>query len=426
MRYRGALAFLGIATALLPARQQPGQEELISRIRERVREALAGVPNYTCAQTIQRLARGSQAEEFRTKDTLRLEVAVVGDRERYSWVNAREFDERDLAELVGSGMVGTGSFASHAHKVFLRNDADFEYRGEERIGDRRVLRFDYRMPPELRTYAVNVPPHHARVAWHGSFWVDPATLDLVRLAVYADDLPETLPVLRVSDVMDYARAPIGGRDALLPSSSELTMAWSGGGETRNRTDFTRCREFRAESSLVTGERQGREEPPAETVELSLPPNSPLELSLESPIEPATAAAGDAIRATVVSPLKQGVQVIVPAGTPVSGRLVRVEKIAVPYDHYVIGLEFDTLELGGAAVVFSASMREVSGAAGIIRQARRLNPTFTPRRRRSRMDILVREHQEGRGILYWDARHARIPRGLKMRWITESARAEGAR
>jgi hypothetical protein len=158
----------------------------------------------------------------------------------------------------------------------------------------------------------------------------------------------------------------------------------------------------------------------------LPPNSPLELSLESPIEPATAAAGDAIRATVVSPLKQGVQVIVPAGTPVSGRLVRVEKIAVPYDHYVIGLEFDTLELGGAAVVFSASMREVSGAAGIIRQARRLNPTFTPRRRRSRMDILVREHQEGRGILYWDARHARIPRGLKMRWITESARAEGAR
>jgi hypothetical protein len=109
---------------------------------------------------------------------------------------------------------------------------------------------------------------------------------------------------------------------------------------------------------------------------------------------------------------------VPEGAVVLGRLVRLEQQTGPVPIFEIGLEFHTLETGGVAQPLQATLEEAGPSAGLLRQAKRLEPTFS-RRRRVRMDILVREVQRGQGILHWDPRRLPIPRGLRMKWRVEA-------
>ena len=73
---------------------------------------------------------------------------------------------------------------------------------------------------------------------------------------------------------------------------------------------------------------------------------------------------------------------------------------------------------------NATMIEAGPEDGLIRQAKRLDPTFT-RRRTNRMNILVREVQRGQGILHWDARRGALPEGLKMKWRVQADAAQEA-
>jgi hypothetical protein len=62
------------------------------------------------------------------------------------------------------------------------------------------------------------------------------------------------------------------------------------------------------------------------------------------------------------------------------------------------------------------MLSAGPASGLMKQEKRFMPTFQ-KQRTNKMNILVREVAQGEGVLYWDARHPRIRRGLKMSWVT---------
>ncbi|MEO8128497.1 MAG: hypothetical protein ABI822_15460, partial [Bryobacteraceae bacterium] len=132
--------------------------------------------------------------------------------------------------------------------------------------------------------------------------------------------------------------------------------------------------------------------------------------------PGKAAVGDSIRGILAHPIRDGGMAVVPQGSVVHGRLVRLERSAQPYEHFIVGLEFHTLETAGNSVDLFATMQNAGPAPGLLLQAKRLDPVFT-RKRTGRLDILVREKPRGEGILHWDAKHTQIHRGLKMRWLT---------
>ena len=143
----------------------------------------------------------------------------------------------------------------------------------------------------------------------------------------------------------------------------------------------------------------------------------MELSLDADLPLETAGVGDPIRAVLVRPLKDGERVVAPTGAVALGNIVRLEKQGQPFDHYEIAFEFHTLESSQGRYEFSATMTDAGPATGLIRQAKRLNPTFT-RQRKAKMDILVREVPRGQGVLHWDAKHGRIRKGFRMRWLVE--------
>lgn len=414
-RIRAAFVFLALP-ALVGAEQAESPEELLERIRARVKESLHHLPDYVCDQTVQRWRTAGSGKPWDRQDTLRLEVSLIGGQEAYGWSGGGRLGDRELGELIGRGSVGTGSFALHARNVFS-SAPGYIYVGEVDLADgRKAVRYDFEVYQDRSAYRVRVPPKEAIVAYRGAFWVHPETLDLIKLTVEADEMPAGIPVAGISDSVEYTRVSIGGAPYLLPKAAEFVLIGAEGERSRNLTQFEACRQYAAESKLVF-DGQTVPEPaaaPAESHSVILPAREVIELALDTEIDPLSAEVGGEVRALVAKPIKDGATVLAAEGTPVIGRLTRLDREDLPFPHFVLAFEFHTLDLAGRAAPFRATMVDAVGK-GVMRVQKRFMPTFDKRRKAPVMSILVREQQAGQGVIHWDARQGKMPKNLRMKW-----------
>src|ERR1035438_6838841 len=90
-------------------------------------------PNYTCLMTVERSARpAGRDRDLVHQDTIRLEVAEVGEKELFAWPGETLL-ERRIEDLVPNGMFASGDFASLANIVFRTHDPTFRPAGKKRI-----------------------------------------------------------------------------------------------------------------------------------------------------------------------------------------------------------------------------------------------------------------------------------------------------
>src|SRR5882672_5000624 len=87
----------------LSAQQDRDPNASLARIQENVREGLAHLPSYLCLETVERAYKETAKEAFELRDTLRLEVTLIGNQERFAWRNARKLEDKELRDLVGKG-----------------------------------------------------------------------------------------------------------------------------------------------------------------------------------------------------------------------------------------------------------------------------------------------------------------------------------
>jgi hypothetical protein len=380
----------------------------LARIKVKAAENLKRLPNYTCLETIERSRRRAPSKRYELLDTVRLEVAVVGGKELFAWPGGGQFEERELSKMVPGGAIGNGNFALHARSVFLSNAAMFTYAGERYRDDRRTIRFDYRIPRMFSGYTIRVGETRGVVGYRGSLWVEAESLDLLRLEVHAEDIPPNLPIQSATDTMEYARVPIGESDFLLPQSSELVMIDMAGGESRNRTAFSGCRQYAGESVLSFAE------PPPETpkavlpvIELiTLPPGTLLNLALDGEISSKTSAVGDVINATVISPVKKDGVVIVPKGARVSGRITRLERRSGAYAYYSVGISFSSIE-------FENKRSQIDG--NLVEHGRFTGMQPVPRA----LGLSVLQTPASPNTFYVQGGQFRLSRGHRLTWRTET-------
>ena len=313
---------------------------LLAHIKARMAANLERLPNYTCAQTIERSQRRAPTRRFEMLDTVRLEVALVEGKEVFGWPGAKRIDESDITKLVG-GTIGNGDFALMAWNLFQTNSARFKYAGETDLEGRRAARFDYVVPLIASGYRLKVLPREALVGHHGSIWADPESFDLLRMQVFADDIPMYLRLSAVMETMEYARVEIAGASFLLPAGSTLTMTQPDGTENRNVARFHACRQFTGESVLSFGDPPPDTPPSPKAVsEAQLPDEFVTEIALQTPIDSASTAVGDAVRAVLKNPIKIDRQVMVPKGATLSGRVAKLERAG---EFYLLGIRFDSIE-----------------------------------------------------------------------------------
>ena len=405
-----ALAFAAAAGA----QQLPPETVKLARIRQKAAEQLSSLPDYTCLETVERTWRGAGSRTFTPIDVVRFEVAHVGGRELYAWPGARQLSEAPLASLIGFGATASGDFALRARNIFLSRAPLFRYVGEENLGAWRTLRYDYRVPLLSSNSTVSNFSRSAYVAYHGSFWADAETLELIRITSSADDIPPDLEIASTFTQVDYGKLQIANSDVLLPQRAEIRMV-SRFDENRNVTAFSQCRKYVASSAVSfeprpEGVAAGKSRAVTET---ELPAGLFLEIALQTPIDSKTSAVGDLIEAKLQTNIIYEGKVLAPAGAVVRGRVRRLEKLRGWNDVFLVGLAFNELEFPGHRARFLARLRDTEQRPGLTWQL----PAGRPYGGSYQTGL-----RELPNVSTFFVRRSRVqlPQGFRMAWRTSGA------
>jgi hypothetical protein len=387
-----------LATPEMNAQEIPFETLQLAHIHDHMVDQLRRQPNYTCVETVERSARSAAKKSFQLKDTLRMEVALVDSQEMFAWPGAKKFEATDLSDMVKEGAIGNGNFASFARAIFQTSSAVFNYKGAEGT----LVRYDYHVSLLGSGYTIRIGGKHAIVAYRGSIFADPKTLDVHRIDVIAENIPPELGLEAADTHMAYARVKIGEADFLLPAESELTMVDLDGQEHRNHVRLTSCREFTGESVLTFDDAPADSAAAtAKVEEISLPADLVLDLRLDREIDTDIAAVGDQLRARLGGDVKQKGRVLIAKGATVTGRITRLQKHT---DYTELGLEFGEAESEGVRAHFR-------GRVDSFPQDWFLAPTLTQRR------IAMPPSPPGESTLILKGGHIRMSRGTPIFWRT---------
>ena len=387
---------------------QPGapvEYALLAKIKQTMKRNLQRVPNYTCLETIERsrrmprslvVSRDGGPGPFRSQDIVRLEVAEVEGKEFFSRPGARDFHETSLEAFVNGGMIGNGTFALFTKDIFATDGPTYRFGGKENVEGREVVRYDYQVPYLGSGYTVKSQFGAAVVAYFGSFWADPQTLQAVRLDVRADDIPAYIGLTDTKTRINYASVRIGTSDVLLPQSAEMTVRQLSDYESRNRIEFTHCSQYTAESVIsFDGETAASS---SRVNRIEIPAGLAIAVGIEKALDLEAARVGDLIAGVVVAEVKRRGRVIIPKGALVSGRIRRLERYVDESPYYVVGLEFLEVDFPGNRARFFAEMDRVTSAFEGIGKA----PTA---------------HLPGVGTFAVRGGGLRLPADLRMLWKT---------
>src|SRR5687767_14089272 len=121
---------LGIILAVGSVTCGQTPDERLENFLLRMKAELERLPDYVCTQTIERFSRSDTERPWQKVDTLRFDVALVGDQELYGPPGARQFHNRPLTDVVGRGTVSTGRLGLLTRHVFAGSTARFAYRTE--------------------------------------------------------------------------------------------------------------------------------------------------------------------------------------------------------------------------------------------------------------------------------------------------------
>lgn len=359
---RSDLSSSGLAGGGLPAGVL-----LLARVEGHIRDEFQRLATVSCLETAQReVQRGKR--KMSPLDTVRLEVLTDGDRELFASPGDRKFSEQQPVTYVGSGMVGNGLFGPYLKNILLNGNATTRYKGEEDLDGRKRARYDYQLGPAFSGQSVQIPEGSGEVGLHGSFWVDPATYDVVRLDLTADHIPPTLPISELATSIRYARTILAGRlEVLLPESADVRMEKNSGDIFVDQVQFTQCQVFGAESKI---DLQVDPDQPARFGAITLddklrplPAGLRIAVKLKTPISPETTV-GTLIDGVVAGDVKDKHSVVIPAGSPVRGRVRRLEHYSDPVHFFVVGLEFTEVEIEGVRHIFYADLMKIDSAPGV--------------------------------------------------------------
>ncbi len=426
-RFR-ALPAISALLLLFASSASPNEDDptnLLLAARQRIMNTIRQLPKYVCTQTVERkryappdpeygsdgfrrirscddlvaeARRGAWQPRLSSTDRLRLDVAVTQDspnfqREMYSWAGENCFTGRDLFDFVPEGAISTGSFASMLLSIFGNPAARFSYRGASSRDGRALSEFEFHIPRANSEYTYVFGPSSTQqvtVAYGGTVLVDPTDSDLLRLIVRTEQLPAETGACEVTQEMNYAHVRLHGGDFLLPAQTQVSIIHRDGAQAENRIQYSACHEFQGDSTVrfetpgQTGQADRAVDAPgsapAPVPALSFPAGLPFAVSFPDPIDPAKAAAGDAIHGRLKTAIQDSYgKTLVAQGAPVNGRIVRIQQFydsarafipdrgnghGEPPPMLVIAIRLETLDAGKGPQPFQAAVG--AGVAHFVR------------------------------------------------------------
>jgi hypothetical protein len=332
------------------AQDLPPDVLLLARLKAHIREDLARIPNTTCLETISRFrspAGSISKTSLKPLDIVRLEIAYSNRHEWYGSPGDRVIGADRPSALIGVGMIASGAFASTLNNIV--EGALFTWRGEETLGEKTAVRFDFTLSRWLKPLTISLQGGRGTVGQKGSLWADPQTLDLIRLESQASEIPPSVPLQQATTTVDYSRIEIGGSNVVLPQHAELHTLDSSGVESYNRLEFTQCRAYSVESELRFDQSESPAALPAipasqNTVNRSIPSLLKIAVQLTTPVSERDAV-GTLIEGTVAGNIMHKGKLLIPDGAVIRGRIRRLNR-SQGNGGFIVGLEFTEVEIPG--------------------------------------------------------------------------------
>jgi hypothetical protein len=359
-----SLLFCLAAAAQKPSGELPKDLLDLVQIKQKMKENLTHLPDFTCLETMQRASRTAVSTAFVLMDNQRLDVLYTGNRELYSWPGSRKFDELD-PRIAGTGLSSKGEFASHAHTVFAGNTAQIHFAGAEPWRGRDALKYDFRVRAMESGWTLNIAGMSAVVGERGTFWADPATFEVLRLEIFADEIPPAFPAQSAEVGIEYGRVRVGSTDILVPQQAEVLITHTDGSQSRNLAEFSQCRQYHAESAIRFDTDSTVATDAAAVQEVELPADLPLKLQLDAGLDSDSAAQGDLITAHLTAPAELKGKLYIPQGALVRGRIRRLERFPSEKPYLVVGIEFSEIEFGNKRAVFLGHLDQMDSIRGQI-------------------------------------------------------------
>jgi len=365
---------LSVFSIMLIYAQSSDPAELLERVRANVVASLPAA-GYGCTATIDRSyfkrrdepttsrsceqismdrKRGRDNLELDKTDRLRLQVILTAEREIYSWSGVGSFS-RDVDQITQTGDTGSGELATHLSIVFGNPRIRFRLLDQ----NARNLEFGFRMPVEASSYFVKAGDQWRVAGYDGSLTIDAASLALRRITIQSEQLAQGTSLCEATTTMEYDPQP-RETAVLLPSVARTRTLSRDTRETEWITRLSECRTTREQVPVSS--------PPKRLTATS---EVRFKAALTGSIDTSTAAAGDVIQARLVEPmLTPSSQLLAPAGTILTGRIMRMEHhldkkgVIIPGPNgfrgrfFLIWLDFDRIEVNG--VVSSIRARLICG------------------------------------------------------------------
>ena len=418
-----------VAPSALPQDLAP-EVLLLSRIKRHLREELTRIPNYTCLETISRFRYDpksplqSHDKGLAKLDTVRLEIVFTGGREWYGSPGERSLSTDKVSSFIAGGMIADGAFAYALHNVI--EEAIFIYRGEEPLGGRTAVKYDFRLPALQKPLTISMPRGSGTVGEQGSMWVDPRSLDLIRLESHATEIPPYLPLQNSGMNVDYARMRIGDSDTLLAQQADSTMLDDAGEENFDRIEFTHCRSYAATSLVSFEPKPAESAEPASTVPVSaapvqavaahaVPPFLEVTVRLTTPVSDKDSV-GALIEGTTSGNVVQKRKVVVPDGSTIHGRIRRLEHYP-DRQVFAVGLEFMDIEVRGESLPFYADLLRLDKDPRIqLQLSRRVLVSNATGVHPADEEITIPE-LPGVAAFFVQGTHLNLPAGFRLIWRT---------
>ncbi|HLJ13082.1 MAG TPA: hypothetical protein VKV15_01185 [Bryobacteraceae bacterium] len=392
-------------------------------MRRHVQEELQSLPNVTCIETITRSFRAAKGA-LRPLDTVRLEVLTNGHKELFSSPGGRKFSEQPPVSYVGSGVLGDGLFGPYLQTVVVGGNGWYQYKGEEVIGERLLSRWDFRMPVMWAGQRINLPEGAGNVGLSGSFWADAHTYEVTRLLLNAVDFPPTLPLAEAVTVIDFRQFDLGGNaPALLPASGDFRMVRLSGETSINHTEFSDCRLFQGETTVSFADPDAMESEARfaiaqvdDTIR-DLPSGVFVTVKLREKVSDEMAV-GSLIKGEVASDVWKGHRQLIKKGSPVLGRIRRMEHYTEPYSYFAVAFDFTELSVDGIRYRFRAELIGLGRQPGL---EERLTIANTTERKgsvlRTATESVYLHPLPGAAVFFMRGRKVELPVGFSTVWRT---------
>ncbi|MCW5966736.1 MAG: hypothetical protein KIT83_22040 [Bryobacterales bacterium] len=443
-----ALLTVGPATSLCGQETHPlpSRDDAWLASRDAMRAALRRLGNLTCIQNIRREAQrsgGPGRSAGPREDFVRLQVSIMEGKEYYSYPG----DDNAMTTphlLVKTGLSGTGVFFGYARTVFERHPFSvLRLVGRESWQGRPALRFRFEFDEMRERLDITRAGRTASVGARGEFVVDEADSLLRLLTIRSLGSVPELGIERVEydvfwSIVQPADASQARDPLLIPERAEMRMVLFTGEVQKNEIQLTQCREFRVETALRFDENEpvveasSDEGTSGQVIRLAgpsvLPEGGALQLALETPVDLAKSAVGDALRArlTQAVPLPGGPTL--PEGAVAELRIRRLERVREPELHAVVWIELSALRVDDKVYLGLAQLERSDRVRGMVDRLEKKTQVAAStmwdqtRAIDSVLEEVIYPSIPGVGAFLFRGEPGAFPAGFKMTWKTLPPRA----